>query len=128
MTDLSNTSLASPSGSFKEFFALSEAPSITVNSALRQLNELNSGISSLDTSLLENTREEEFRFRVMEIAVSNYLSLDDEVIHDIMNALLPVVRENFKQSNAAREATWDAGDFTREMPVAKPTADDDDDT
>lgn len=128
MGTASITDLASPVGSFVEPFSLPEAASTTQKGALRQLNELDSGFSSLDTSLLENTNEEGFRSRVMKIAKSKSVSPDDDVISNILSALLPMVGKMVKQSSSVGdEALPDTGGYTRIMPVAKPTAEDDDD-
>ncbi|MCO5554505.1 hypothetical protein L7F22_008034 [Adiantum nelumboides] len=98
----------------------SVAPTATFKKALMKLNELNSGIISLDTSILEDLSEADFRLRMMEIAVANNLSLDDDVVHDILNALLPLVRAPFVQK---RDTIWDLIRHAPHMPVAKLTVD-----
>jgi hypothetical protein len=59
--------------------------------ALMRLNHMISGQSTLDTAVIENCTEEEFKHKMEEIARSKDLSLDDARISSIMDALLPLL-------------------------------------
>ncbi|KAI5063788.1 hypothetical protein GOP47_0020458 [Adiantum capillus-veneris] len=123
------TDMASPVGSFVEPFPPSGSANSAQKGALMQLNELNTGCSSLDTSLLENTDQEGFRSRVLNIAKAQTVSPDDDVVDSIINALLPIVGKGPKWIMSIKaEENFAAGDFSRAMPVAKLTAEDDDET
>ncbi|MCO5570713.1 hypothetical protein L7F22_024441 [Adiantum nelumboides] len=120
------TEMASPVGSFVESFPLFGAAHNAQKGALMQLNELNTGLSSLDTSILQNTDQEGFKSRVLDIAKAKSVSPDDDVIHNILSALLPMVGKGLKESMPFGEEEMPAArDFSRMMPVAKPTVDDD---
>ena len=104
------------------FFGLVPFPGASIDaqqSALRKLNELSSGVPSVDVSMLENVSEEEFRHRVMDIAISKGFSLDDEILLEILDALVPVVRERIKRNK-------DGSYSGTIIPVAKPTIEDED--
>jgi hypothetical protein len=59
--------------------------------ALMRLNHMISGQSTLDTAVIENCTEKEFKHKMEEIARSKDLSLDDARISSIMDALLPLL-------------------------------------
>jgi hypothetical protein len=59
--------------------------------ALMRLNHMISGQSTLDTAVIENCTEEEFKHKMEEIARSKDLSLDDARISSIMDTLLPLL-------------------------------------
>jgi hypothetical protein len=60
--------------------------------ALMRLNQMMSGESTLDTAVLEDCTEEEFKDKIQEIARSRELSPTDASISSILEALLPLVR------------------------------------
>jgi hypothetical protein len=60
--------------------------------ALMRLNQMISGESTLDTAVLEDCTEEEFKDKIQEIASSRQLSPTDASISSILEALLPLVR------------------------------------
>ncbi|CAM6091773.1 unnamed protein product [Calypogeia fissa] len=61
--------------------------------ALLRLNEMVSGDPSLDTSLIDNSTEQEFKSLVSQTAKSRGQSLEDSSFASIVDALLPLVIE-----------------------------------
>jgi hypothetical protein len=80
--------------------------------ALMRLNHMISGQSTLDTAVIENCTEEEFKHKMEEIARSKDLSLDDARISSIMNALLPLllVHDQGGSSQTASESKPEYGE------------------
>ncbi|KAH7446364.1 hypothetical protein KP509_01G052900 [Ceratopteris richardii] len=82
---------ASPEAPSSPTFEPAEGPQ---QIALRQLNFWKTGVSSLDSSILDNLSATEFKNRVVEIAQLYGLSADSEDVESVISALLPVVEEN----------------------------------
>jgi hypothetical protein len=80
--------------------------------ALMRLNHMISGQSTLDTAVIENCTEEEFKHKMEEIARSKDLSLDDARISSIMDALLPLllVHDQGGSSQTASESKPEYGE------------------
>ncbi len=83
--------------------------------ALMRLNQMMSGESTLDTAVLEDCTEEEFKDKIQEIARSRELSPTDASISSILEALLPLVRAGGgAQGTASQEMESKVGDNEEE--------------
>jgi hypothetical protein len=83
--------------------------------ALMRLNQMMSGESTLDTAVLEDCTEEEFKDKIQEIARSRELSPTDASISSILEALLPLVRAGGgAQGTASQEMEIKVGDNEEE--------------
>ncbi len=83
--------------------------------ALMRLNQMISGESTLDTAVLEDCTEEEFKDKIQEIAKSRELSPTDASISSILEALLPLVRAGGgAQGTASQEMEIKVGDNEEE--------------
>ncbi|CAM6091765.1 unnamed protein product [Calypogeia fissa] len=69
--------------------------------ALIRLNEMVSGDASLDTSLIDNSTEQEFKSLVSQTAKSRGQSLEDSSFASIVDALLPLVIEKSECKNSS---------------------------
>eukprot|EP00250_Pteridium_aquilinum_P024461 c29109_g1_i1 orf=194-2284(+) len=76
---------------------LYETLDASARNALRKLNHLNNRVPSMDTSLLEDVSQNEFRGKVMQLAEKRRLDLEDEAIETILSALLPVVGAHIQE-------------------------------
>jgi hypothetical protein len=86
--------------------------------ALMRLNQMMSGESTLDTAVLEDCTEEEFKDKIQEIARSRELSPTDASISSILEALLPLVRAGGgAQGTASQEMEIKVGDNEEEEEV-----------
>ncbi|KAJ7553036.1 hypothetical protein O6H91_06G082400 [Diphasiastrum complanatum] len=101
--------------------------------ALMRLNELNSGVLSLDMSVISSSETaEDFRARVDRIAERNGLSADDAAVRNILELLVPLVQNGSVSANGNGGIRINGGeDFAQgdetlvSRPVAKVTAEDD---
>ncbi|CAM6122427.1 unnamed protein product [Calypogeia fissa] len=78
--------------------------------ALRRLNEMVSGTSSLDTSLIDNSTEEEFRSLVSQCAESRGQMMEDSSFSSIVDALLPLVLEKSEGKTPSHLQSSELGD------------------
>ncbi|KAI5063484.1 hypothetical protein GOP47_0022031 [Adiantum capillus-veneris] len=102
---------ASPEAPSSPVFQPAETPQQT---ALRQLNLWNSGVSSLDSTILENASPVEFRTLVTQIAQSQGLLADSEDVEHVFLALLPLVeaKESTDVQGEAEGESKGANDVT----------------